>query len=149
MLRQRSNHGKTLVLMLACLCSNVDTLHALPSEGKFLFEFGSTGTENGQFIQPRGIAVNECHEILVADTDNDRVQVFDQCGNFLFAFGESGMRPGQFQAPQSVVTTEDNRIAISESGEIITAEFRNPSPVQVFDKCGDFLFDFFVDTGLL
>lgn len=127
------NLGKGILLALACMCSLVDPLQALPTEAKFLFEFGSEGSENGLFDDPQGIAVNEFGEIIVADTHNDRVQVFDRCGNFLFAFGETGSGPGQFLSPNGVAITKDNCIAVAD---------RDIPNVQVFDRWGTFLYRF-------
>ena len=116
-----------------CLIMFVQPLSALPTEGEFLFEFGSKGTGNGQFDDVNGIAVNACHEIIVTEIGNQRVQVFDRCGNFLFAFGESGTGEGQFQAPYGVVTTQNN--------DIIVGDFLR-NVVLVFDRWGNFLFEF-------
>ena len=44
----------------------------------------------GQFTEPSGVAVTEENEIIVADTNNHRIQVFDKEGNFKFQFGEMG-----------------------------------------------------------
>jgi hypothetical protein len=44
----------------------------------FSFAFGSQGSGNGQFSFPNGIAVGSGGNIYVADTDNNRVQVFSQ-----------------------------------------------------------------------
>jgi len=48
------------------------------SGGVFQSTFGSAGSGNGQFIFPFGIAVGSGGNIYVADTDNNRVQVFSQ-----------------------------------------------------------------------
>ena len=42
------------------------------------------------------VDVNENGQIVVADTYNNRIQVFDRCGNFLFTFGSTGSDNGQF-----------------------------------------------------
>jgi DNA-binding beta-propeller fold protein YncE len=46
------------------------------SGGVFLSTFGSFGTGNGEFSMPQGIAVGGGGNIYVADTANNRVQVF-------------------------------------------------------------------------
>ena len=53
----------------------------------------------GEFQTNRGIAVNSTH-ILVADTANHRIRVFDLDGNFVSTFGSSGgSADGQFKLP--------------------------------------------------
>ncbi|MFB5615402.1 MAG: fibronectin type III domain-containing protein, partial [Candidatus Nitrosomaritimum yanchengensis] len=44
----------------------------------FVEEFGTTGTGNGQFDDPMGIAIDTTNDLLlVADSDNDRIQAFN------------------------------------------------------------------------
>ena len=51
-------------------------------------KFGEFGILGGQFTEPSGVAVTPDNEIVVADTNNHRIQVFDKEGNFKFQFGE-------------------------------------------------------------
>ena len=51
-------------------------------------KFGEFGILGGQFTEPSGVAVTPDNEIVVADTNNHRIQVFDREGNFKFQFGE-------------------------------------------------------------
>ena len=46
------------------------------SEGKFLKSFGVKGEAQGQFNEPRGVAVDANGFVLVADYNNNRVQIF-------------------------------------------------------------------------
>jgi tripartite motif-containing protein 71 len=65
---------------------------------QFEFSFGGHGTGSGQFIQPRGIALDGSspQRVFVMDCGNERVQVFDLSGNFLYSFGSKGTGHGQF-----------------------------------------------------
>merc|ERR1719312_2407191 len=65
-------------------------------------KFGEFGILEGQFTEPSGVAVTEDNEIIVADTNNHRIQVFDKEGNFKFQFGEVGKRDGQLLYPNRV-----------------------------------------------
>jgi hypothetical protein len=51
-------------------------------DGKFIRSWGQTGNTNGQFRQPRSIAVDAQGLVYVADTGNKRIQVFDGDGSF-------------------------------------------------------------------
>jgi len=53
------------------------TVSAYDKEGKYLFEFGGLGWGEGWFQHPRDIAVDSLGRIFVADTFNDRIQVFE------------------------------------------------------------------------
>ena len=44
-------------------------------------KFGEFGVLEGQFTEPSGVAVNAQGDIIVADTNNHRIQIFDSNGN--------------------------------------------------------------------
>ena len=50
--------------------------------GKFVRSWGSRGSEQSQFNQVRGLAIDAQNNIYVADQGNKRIQVFDSDGNF-------------------------------------------------------------------
>ena len=82
-------------------------------------KFGEFGVLEGQFTEPSGVAVNAQNDIVVADTNNHRIQIFDKEGRFKFQFGECGKRDGQLLYP--------NRVAVvKSSGDIIVTE-RSPT----------------------
>ena len=69
-------------------------------DGAYLGQFGTAGTGNGQFIDPRGIAIDPTsHNIVVADYGNNRVQIFSSAGDYLSQFGSLGSGNGQFNNP--------------------------------------------------
>ena len=51
------------------------------------------------FWGPRGIAVDDNGHVLVTDTGNKRIVVFDEDGNYITEFGTAGFDPGQFDEP--------------------------------------------------
>jgi hypothetical protein len=51
-------------------------------DGKWIKNWGSTGTGPGQFRVVKGIAIDASNTIYVADRDNRRIQVFDAEGTF-------------------------------------------------------------------
>ena len=49
-----------------------------------LFKFGSFGSKEGQFNNPRQIAVDkDIKYVYVADSKNNRIQKFDSSGKFI------------------------------------------------------------------
>jgi len=52
------------------------TVSAYDNEGKYLFEFGGLGWGEGWFQHPRDIAVDPSGRVIIADTFNDRVEVY-------------------------------------------------------------------------
>ena len=95
-------------------------------------KFGEFGVSEGQFTEPSGVAVNAQNDIIVADTNNHRIQIFDKEGRFKFQFGECGKRDGQLLYP--------NRVAVvKNSGDIVVTERSPTHQVQVYNQYGQFV----------
>ena len=58
--------------------------------GKWIRNWGSRGTEPGQFNVLHGIAIDAADNVYVADRDNKRIQVFDANGTFKTQFRNVG-----------------------------------------------------------
>lgn len=79
---------KAGTLRLGLFLCAVAALLALPSVASADITFGPQGLGAGQLNNPEAIAVdNATGEVFVADTNNNRVSVFDEDGDFLRAFG--------------------------------------------------------------
>ncbi|KAK7085483.1 Zinc ion binding [Halocaridina rubra] len=100
---------------------------------RLLIKIGSRGSEPGNFTWPRGIAVGPDNSIVVADSSNHRVQVFDQHGKFVKEFGSYGSAEGEFDCLAGV--------AVNRIGQYIIADRYNHR-IQVFDPSGMFLRSF-------
>ena len=53
------------------------------ANGKFQLEWGSKGTEPGEFNLVHSVAVDATRRVFVADRSNNRIQIFDAQGKFL------------------------------------------------------------------
>ena len=51
--------------------------------GKYLFEWGTHGSKQGEFDIPHGITIDNKGNVYVADRQNNRIQMFDSKGAFL------------------------------------------------------------------
>lgn len=58
-------------------------VHAFTAGGEHLWSVGEPGTGPGQFHLPHGIAVLPTGTLLVADRENDRIQLLDGSGQYL------------------------------------------------------------------
>lgn len=69
-------------------------------DGKFHSKFGTRGTAPGGLNKPIGLAFDPCGNILLVDSENDRVQVFSFDGKFIHSFGSTGNDNGKFSKPR-------------------------------------------------
>src|SRR5688572_19973991 len=64
------------------------------------FQWGTLGSDNGQFVQPIGVAVDGLGNVYVADTSSDRIQKFSSTGQFITKWGSTGSGNSQFLYPR-------------------------------------------------
>ena len=102
---------------------NANCITILNKEGKKVKSFGTKGTKEGQFTNPRGVAISHDGHILV--TDNDRLQKLTFEGDCVKSVGssETGNGPLQFNNPTVHPTT----------GQIFIADTNNHR-IQVLNK---------------
>lgn len=108
--------------------------------GKYLREWGKSGSGDGELSWPGGIAIAKDNRIYVADQTNRRVQVFDATGKFLFKWGSYGTGPGEFGG-NSVKASRvggPQFIALDRAGNVYTTE-GSVGRVQKFAADGKYL----------
>ena len=91
-------------------------------EGKTI---GTKGIGVCKFAHPRGITLDHQENILVADSQNHRIQVVTIEGEYLSGFGTVGDDIGSFNTPYDV--------AVDKEGNIIVADTKNHR-LQVFSR---------------
>ncbi|MDA8086048.1 MAG: hypothetical protein M0Z75_05050 [Nitrospiraceae bacterium] len=93
----------------------------------YVLSWGSWGSGNGQFLSPRGAAMDASGNIYVADYNNRRIQKFDQNGNYLAQWATSGLLPTD--------------VAMDSAGNIYVAgnDSSGGGHVQKFDPGGSYL----------
>ncbi len=92
---------------------------------EFVTAWGGKGFEPGKFDDPTGIAVT-ANEVFVADSRNNRIQVFDRDGRFKRQFGKAGQGSGELGRPMNLTLHGD---------ELYVPEYFNDR-VQVFSLDG-------------
>jgi DNA-binding beta-propeller fold protein YncE len=106
--------------------------------GQLMAQWGRRGTNTGQFMLPRAVAVNSQNEILVSEYGPaERVQRFGLGGQetglapgqpaaqsntnrapaplFLGAIGHAGTGPGEFNRPEGLCVDAQDRIYVADS----------------------------------
>ena len=104
--------------------------------------FGSKGSEAGQFYRPSGISVDSKGNVLVADLDNYRLQVFDASGRYLSSITHT--TPGQqLQRLISVSVGPDDCVYVVEIPDdcVYVGEIQIDR-VSIFDDNGKYIKSF-------
>jgi DNA-binding beta-propeller fold protein YncE len=112
-------------------------LSSLPKGVSNMFD-GGRGSDRGQFDAPTGIAVDDSRNILIADTNNSRIQKFSPTGTFLSTTGIKGAGYGQLAAPSGISVDRAGNLYVADAsrhvveklapeGSVI-AEWKGPSP---------------------
>jgi DNA-binding beta-propeller fold protein YncE len=105
---------------------------------KLIHKIGTTGhnhelTTPGDFAKPTGLAVDQDGDLYVADTLNNRIEVFDADGKFVSTFGKAGDGPGYFARPKGVAVDSDGHVWVADGMQ---------DRVQVFNKEAQLLISF-------
>ena len=77
-------------------------------DGTFIKSVGSYGKSLGQFVRPKGIAVDSSGNLFVVDAGFENVQIFNNEGKLLMFFGGSYKGPGDMWLPAKVVLDYTN-----------------------------------------
>ncbi|KAH9366714.1 hypothetical protein HPB48_010381 [Haemaphysalis longicornis] len=115
-----------------------ETLNLLVERQKMTYfctlgDFG--GAVEAPFTEPSGVAVTDNNDIVVADSHNQCIQIFDRQCRFKRQFGEYGNRDGQLLYP--------NRVAVApRTGDIVVTERSPAHQIQVYTRDGQFVRQF-------
>jgi len=118
-----------LLSLVICGCNTGDGSYAVTF-------WGTLGSEAGQMESPGGFCLSAEGNILIADTNNHRIEEFTRWGAFVAAWGEEGSGPGQFSYPMAV--------AADSKGNIYVADTLN-NRIQKFDAQYNFLLQWGVE----
>ncbi|KAI8511901.1 hypothetical protein Bbelb_110010 [Branchiostoma belcheri] len=86
------------------------------ADGTLVKQMGGQGKGEGQFDLPCFVCVDEEDNIIVAEKDNSRVQVFDKNFNFQHKFGQKGRQPQNMWDPTGVSADSKGNIVLGNIG---------------------------------
>lgn len=92
--------------------------------GEFIMVIGSKGKAEGQWVYPKGLAVDSKGRLLVGDSKRNKVLIYDGAGSFLSEFGHDN-----FEDMGPLCVDADDNIYVSDG----------TNGVQVFDNEGNYL----------
>jgi len=96
----------------------------LDTTGKILQRFGTRGSGNAQLNDPQSVVVDKNGLVYVADTGNQRIEVFEPNGAFAFSF-----KGNNYSGYNSYEVTG---LAFSPNGNVLYVLLSNVSKVQRF-----------------
>ncbi|MEM3058241.1 MAG: 6-bladed beta-propeller, partial [Candidatus Nitrosocaldaceae archaeon] len=107
---------------------STDSLYVFNNEGNLLTKLESNVFREPKFAHPHGVAVDSKDRIIVADTGNNRIQIFDSKGNFVRRF-----MTAEYGEVIDVAVDSKDRIIVADTGN---------NRIQIFDSKGNFIDEF-------
>ncbi len=107
------------------------------SDGRYLMEWGETGSNPGEFRTPHALAMDDDGLLYVGDHSNRRIQVFEQDGTFVRDFYNMGRASG--------IAIRNNKLYVADSESNYS---RNPGfrrGIRVMDLDTGFVIAFIPD----
>ena len=92
------------------------------AQGKFLTTWGEAGSGPGQFNAPHAVVIDDQNRVIIADRDNERIQIFDPEGELLETW--TGFKPfGIALDPNGVLFVSDGAantiLQLDEAGTVV------------------------------
>ncbi|CAL8081344.1 unnamed protein product [Orchesella dallaii] len=100
-------------------------------EDDLILKIGQRGRGKGEFTNPQGVAATPQGRLVVTDSNNQCVQIFDNTGECKVKFGVRGRTVGQLQRPVGVAVLPSN-------GNIAIADYDNKW-ISMYDQTGKFM----------
>ncbi len=125
--------------------SRLKSLAFAPENGYYLYDEGTKRLlhqeEDGRYvpfnfyppdlnINVASIAWSPLNELVVCNTEHDRVEFYSLDGKFLRSLGKSGNLPGEFLDPGDVAFNQKKEMAVADRGN---------RRIQIFDEQGKYL----------
>lgn len=98
--------------------------------GELRTEWGSRGTERGQWLRPYGVACRPSGDVYVSDAGTSRVLHFGARGELRNEWGRVGLGPGELFLPQG--------LAFDVQDRLIVIDYRNHRGM-IFSPTGEFV----------
>jgi len=114
--------------------------------GTYVSQLGKThdhGSDNDRFRFPYGIAFDSAGRVYVGDTDNHRIQIFNNSGVYSATLGTTGIcgaANDQFCYPRGLATDNADRIYVADTGnhrvQIYDANWNYLTTLGTTSTCG-------------
>lgn len=112
-----------------------DRIQKFDPDGRFLTQWGGTGSEPGRFLRPQSLLMSGEDLLAIADAGNHRIQIYDcrrDQPRQIACWGVRGHDPGQLFYPYD--------LSLCPDGSFLVCEYGNQR-LQRFDREGQFISD--------
>jgi len=111
-------------------------VHRFSPEGKLLQSWGQPGTGRGEFNLSHSVWIDDAEgRVMVADRQNDRIQIFTYDGDYLSEWGG-------FLRPTDIWMDSSGTVYIAELGNRVSILTRSGKLLARFGRSGDGLGEF-------
>lgn len=100
-------------------------VQSFSSDNEMKLKVGGRGLYIGNFVRPKGVAVDDEGNLYVIESLYDHLLVYDQTGRFLLSIGGTGQGVGQFYLPAGVWVDNRNRVFVADmfNGRVVVLQF--------------------------
>lgn len=96
------------------------------TSGTFISKFGFSGTSNGGFTTPKGVAVDSSGNIFVADYTGNHIQKFTSLGTFVYKITHP-QSAARITSPSLITFDADDNLYVADSGHFrLQILYNNP-----------------------
>ena len=123
--------------ILVCSSLLYPLLLAFPSNGTWIREWGGKyGGGDGEMRSPTGITLDQEGNVYVADTGNNRIQVFSSNGTFITKLGEK-TKWGEYshgnltmRSPTGITLDQEGNVYVADTGNSLISEWTLSSHIS-------------------
>lgn len=87
--------------------------------------FGGRGTTNGYFLDATRMVTLKTGEVLVLDSENPSIHVYDADGSFLCSTGKKGKGKARMTAPAAMALDEEENLYVLDKGAMKVLVYKN------------------------
>jgi hypothetical protein len=124
----------SVLLLISISLVSSSSLYLLPLaySQEFYYSLSWPGRTDGRLLGPEGIAVDSSSgNVYVADTANNRIQVFSSNGTFISKWGGYGSGNGTLRFPTDIaVDSSSGNVYVADTANNRISAFTSRSPIS-------------------